>query len=70
MSLNDKLWAEGKPAKEYPEDYIVIPVLDAMAVFREFIKALRLKTVGFILPENVDKFLKKVEELAGKELVE
>ena len=30
--LKDKLWKQGKPASEYPKDWIVIPVLDVIEI--------------------------------------
>lgn len=33
--IKDKLWKESKPAGEYPKDFIVIPVLDAIELIEE-----------------------------------
>ena len=31
-ATKQKLWAKGKPAKDYPKDFIVIPVLEAIEI--------------------------------------
>ena len=30
--IKDKLWKEGKSAKDYPKDWIVIPVLEVIEI--------------------------------------
>jgi len=37
--LKDKLWAEGKSAKIFPSDFIVIPVLDVIKLIEDLQKS-------------------------------
>ena len=32
QKIKDKLWKEGKSAKDYPKDWIVIPVLEVIEI--------------------------------------
>ena len=36
--LWNKLWKLSKPAKDYPEDWLVIPVLEVIELFEEDLK--------------------------------
>jgi len=34
-TLKDKLWKKSKSAKDYPEDWLVIPVLDVIDILED-----------------------------------
>lgn len=38
MKIKEQLWKQSKPAKEYPKDWIVIPVLEVIEIINKFEK--------------------------------
>ena len=42
-TLKEKIWEESKPAKDFPSDWLVIPVLDVNRKFAEAIQKLKIE---------------------------
>ena len=72
MELKKKLWEIGKYAHKYPEDWIVVPILDVIELidehYKEFIKELK---ADLKLNISTNPLMDRIiDKLAGDKLLE